>query len=184
VEHNENIDAVKRATVRRTIGKGHDRMSPDQLKFRADEFLRLAQVFLSAYRALPEPWPPIPPCDWPRYFLLCHSMELALKAFLHIKGVSEQEMRKRYGHSLTKLLEAASVHGLLIGERGKRIPQYLNELHMDGWSRYPLPEDKKTAPIASVSYFVPEAERLLHEVMKHISGTDVAGTEFDHASHD
>jgi len=143
-------------------------MSLDQMKFRADEFLTLAQVFLCAYRALPEPLPPIPPYDWPRYLLLCHSMELALKAFLHMKGVSEQDMRRRYGHSLTKLLEAASGHGLIIGERGKHIPQYLNQLHIDGWSRYPQPEDKKTAPIASVSYFAPEAERLIHEVAKHI----------------
>jgi hypothetical protein len=159
-------------------------MSLDKMKFRADEFLKLAQVFLNAYRALPEPWAPIPPYDWPRYLLLCHSMELALKAFLHIKGVSEQEMRKRYGHSLTKLLEAASSHGLVIGERGKRIPQYLNELHMDGCSRYPLPEDKKTAPIASVSYFAPEAARLLHEVAKHIPGAVVAETELERAARD
>jgi hypothetical protein len=146
-------------------------MSRSKVEIRANEFWELAEVFLQAYDQIREPWLPIPPRDWPRYFLLCHSVELALKAFLHMKGVSEREMRGRqYGHSLAKLFEAASNHGLDISERARLIPHYYNDLHMDGWSRYPMPEDKKTAPIAYVATFAREAKHLLREVAKHVPG--------------
>lgn len=100
--------------------------------------------------------------------MLCHSVELALKAFLHVKGVTEPQMKKRYGHSLAKLFEAAEAYGLTIDERTKRISQYLTEIHMDCWSRYPIPEGKSEAPIASVSQFGPLATALLAEVIKHV----------------
>ncbi len=144
-------------------------MARNKIELRAKEFLELAEVFLQAYDQIHEPWFPIPPRDWPRYFLLCHSIELALKAFLHVNGVSEPEMRARHGHSLAKLFEAAATHGLAMSERAKLIPHYYNDLHMDGWSRYPLPEDKKTAPIAYVATFAPEAKSLIREVAVRLS---------------
>ncbi len=145
-------------------------MSRSKVELRANEFLELAEVFLQAYGQIREPWFPIPPRDWPRYFLLCQSMELALKAFLHVNGVDERKMLSQYGHSLAKLFDAASDYGLAISQRARLIPHYYNDLHMEGWSRYPLPEDKKTAPIADVATFAPEAKRLLHEVAKHVPG--------------
>ena len=44
-----------------------------------------AMEFKNAYRAVPE----TPPFSWPRYFLLCHSIELTLKAYLALHGGSE-----------------------------------------------------------------------------------------------
>jgi hypothetical protein len=41
------------------------------------EFLERAEEFYQAYRDLPARSPP----SWPRYFMLCHSIELALKAY-------------------------------------------------------------------------------------------------------
>lgn len=41
-------------------------MPLSQTELRARDFFKLAQVFLQAYRDLREPWPPIPPYDWPR----------------------------------------------------------------------------------------------------------------------
>jgi len=35
--------------------------------------------------------------DWPRYFLLSHSIELALKAFLAARGKTSVELRKEFG---------------------------------------------------------------------------------------
>jgi hypothetical protein len=46
----------------------------------------------------------------PVMYLAGHSIELALKAFLTLKGVALQDLRKHYGHSLREALKAA--HGL------------------------------------------------------------------------
>jgi hypothetical protein len=42
------------------------------------DYLERAKEFMGAFRALPSGNPP----SWPRYFLLCHAIELALKGFL------------------------------------------------------------------------------------------------------
>ncbi len=41
------------------------------------------------------------------YYLYCHSIELFLKAFLLVKGVSKKELKnsKNYGHNLEKILK-------------------------------------------------------------------------------
>jgi hypothetical protein len=49
---------------------------PDTL--RPGDHLRLAEDFLQAYVDLPIR---LPPQSWPRYLMLCHAVELALKAF-------------------------------------------------------------------------------------------------------
>jgi hypothetical protein len=52
------------------------------------DMLERAEEFLEAFRQLPPParrW-----ISWPRYFLLCHSVELGLKAFLVSRGVPRQ----------------------------------------------------------------------------------------------
>lgn len=52
--------------------------------------------------------------EMPIYYLYCHSMELAMKAFLRAKGASDKELRaRRIGHSLAKLWEIclAQHHG-------------------------------------------------------------------------
>lgn len=49
------------------------------------------------------------------YYLYCHSIELALKAFLRIKGVSVIRLsnRRHFGHDLTRLLDGAIALDLL-----------------------------------------------------------------------
>jgi len=41
----------------------------------------------------------------PYYFLLGQSIELSLKAFLLARGMELEELRKKYGHNLKKLLD-------------------------------------------------------------------------------
>lgn len=48
----------------------------------------------------------------PRYYLLGHSTELALKAFLLTNGVSLNELRQQIGHDLEAALEKANAFGL------------------------------------------------------------------------
>jgi hypothetical protein len=52
------------------------------------EYLNFAEQFHNAFHELAERHPT---ASWPRYFLLCHSIELALKAHLLLRGASPEE---------------------------------------------------------------------------------------------
>ena len=45
-------------------------------------------------------------------YLIGHSIELSLKAFLLARGISLKELRVKYGHQLRELLDLACRHGL------------------------------------------------------------------------
>jgi len=48
-----------------------------------------------------------------KYYLVCHSIELSLKAFLLLKGVSKSDIRSRsLGHNLSNILEKCLSLGL------------------------------------------------------------------------
>jgi hypothetical protein len=71
-------------------------------------FLRYARHFLTAAQALPaDPkFSPVP------YYLLCHSIELALKAFVMASGKPLDFVKNQLGHDLQKALKAANDLGL------------------------------------------------------------------------
>ena len=49
----------------------------------------------------------------PAYYLVCHALELALKAFLRGKGLSIAELsNKKLGHNLSAILKRAELQGL------------------------------------------------------------------------
>lgn len=48
----------------------------------------------------------------PQYVLLIHAIELALKGVLLSVGITEDQLRKNYGHNLQKLLREARSQGL------------------------------------------------------------------------
>jgi hypothetical protein len=65
--------------------------------------LERADEFLEAFRQLPAPtrrW-----ISWPRYFLLCHAIELGLKAFLASRGVPSVNLRRDFAHKLDPLMK-------------------------------------------------------------------------------
>jgi hypothetical protein len=73
------------------------------------DYLERAEDFMEAFRALPSGNPP----SWPRYFLLCHAIELALKAFLILRGVSSGTLKSpTFRHNLKQLLAEAVNYGL------------------------------------------------------------------------
>lgn len=81
-----------------------ERMGPLGLQLYAESFLRAAQ-------ALPKPSVPFEPV---RPYLVCHAVELGLKAFLALKGLSMLELSdSSYGHKLIAILEKAEGAGLL-----------------------------------------------------------------------
>mgnify|MGYP006097278469 CR=1 FL=1 len=50
--------------------------------------------------------------DYPYYFCAFQSIELSLKAFLRAKGMTKNEMKGKFGHSIRKLYERAKKEGL------------------------------------------------------------------------
>ncbi len=70
-----------------------------------------ADAYLKAYDALPPPEVPFEPV---RPYLLCHSVELALKAFLSLRGMSMLELAApALAHNLSALFDKATSMSLL-----------------------------------------------------------------------
>ena len=66
----------------------------------------------------------------PRYFLLCHSIELALKAYISShRPSSEEELIAKFGHDLTKLLDEAIKLGLKVSASTESEVHKLTEAH-------------------------------------------------------
>jgi hypothetical protein len=63
-----------------------------------------AEDFLAAARAYA---PGARTGSFVAHFLCCQSVELSLKAFLSLKGMTRQQLRKEMGHNLSKLFDAA-----------------------------------------------------------------------------
>jgi hypothetical protein len=91
-----------------------------------------AAEFERAYHAVP----PTPPPCWPRYFLLCHSIELALKAWLMLHGKSAAKLQKKFGHDLEKLFKLAEQCGLQLTRDTQEAIKCLAEAHIKYWARY------------------------------------------------
>jgi hypothetical protein len=118
--------------------------------------LQRAMEFEKAYYSVPE----TPPFSWPRYFLLCHSIELALKAFLTLHGESESDL-KSAGHDLKKLLKRTERRGLKLTPDTQDAIKRLARAHKEHWARYPK-ED--VAMVFAIEQFEKNATELLQQV--------------------
>ncbi|MGJ5155397.1 hypothetical protein [Bradyrhizobium sp. HKCCYLR1023] len=102
------------------------------------QHLELAEEFLKAFRDLPREGPSGIPVSWPRYFMLCHAIELALKAFLLARGRTVPELRSRpFGHDISALMTEAIGLGLSIGPLARSEIDRLSKAHEEFWHRYP-----------------------------------------------
>lgn len=89
----------------------------------AADFLAAAQAF----QAPENRFSPVP------YYLICHSIELALKAFLFTAGYKKKD-RKKLNHDLEKALEAAEENGLAqyikISKKERKSIKKANKLYL------------------------------------------------------
>jgi hypothetical protein len=124
-----------------------------------------AVEFTVAYGVLTVPRRPQRAPGWPRYFLLSHSIELTLKAFLAARGKTSVELRKEFGHDLKKLLKEAINCGLVIGPDARKDIALLEKAHNHHWARYPK---ENSTPIVAIEEFEKTALELLAQVRKTI----------------
>jgi HEPN domain-containing protein len=130
---------------------------PDTL--RPGDHLRLSEDFYQAFHDLPRRHPPQ---SWPRYFMLCHAVELALKAYLFYRGKTPKELKApKIRHSLKELLTEATNAGLLLSTSAQNDILLMDEAHEEFWHRYPK-EDSK--PVYTIEQFDSPARELLDAV--------------------
>jgi hypothetical protein len=96
------------------------------------------------------------------YYLAAHSVELALKSFLLVRGVSAHDLRGRaYGHNLAALLAASRKRrlGLVVklSERELRIIRLMNDMYSAKELEYRYGGPRVLPPYAEL---VHTAERL------------------------
>jgi hypothetical protein len=136
---------------------------PDTL--RPGDHLRLAEDFYQAFLDLP---PRPPPQSWPRYFMLCHAIELALKAYLAFHGATHKALTERsLRHNLTELLTQATKKGLSLSASAQADINLLQEAHEKYWHRYPKEDGK---PVFTIDQFKRPARELLDSVTAALYG--------------
>jgi hypothetical protein len=74
---------------------------------------------------------------WPVYFLLCHAIELALKAYLAASGVPGKTLRDEIRHDLDRAFKDAQSRGLSPADnRFPELVSWLAPSHLDHSFRY------------------------------------------------
>ena len=135
---------------------------PDIL--RQFDYLERAEQFYEAFGDLPKR----PPPSWPRYFMLCHAIELALKAYLAAHGATAQQLKNsKFKHNLTALLSEAINKGLSLSASAQKDIKDLEEAHQKYWHRYPKEDGK---PVFVIEQFEAAARELLTNVSIALRG--------------
>jgi hypothetical protein len=163
--------------VRRERGKLlHDRLHP------IGKFLRLTLAALAARVPAAKLHAPLlrafnklgadhlhPSISWPRYFLLCHSIELALKAYLAKLGATPEQLKFELGHKLAELVDEAVGKGLRLTPETQDRIKALAKAHSNFWHRYPW-EWENSDGIYVIEQFIRAAHELINEVCKEVHG--------------
>jgi hypothetical protein len=141
---------------------------PDPPFLRSTEFLRMAEQFYRGYVLIPDAFP----LDYAKYFLFCHSIEVALKAYLVHIGYGEEHLRIEFGHDLARLLREAQSRDLGIADDHVWRLSNLAEPHLNFWARYPR-ADWSSGGIAVVKQYEPQVLDLLDAVSQAIYGAPI-----------
>ena len=101
--------------------------------------------------------------------MLCHAIELALKAYLAKLGATPQQLRQlERRHNLNKLLTEAVEKGLHLTTPTQDGIRALAEAHAKFWHRYPRDDGK--IEVFVIEQFIRAAHELIDTVCKEING--------------
>lgn len=129
---------------------------------RPHNFLKLAYDFYNAYKNCPETTPP----NYPKYFLGCHCIELALKSFLLSKGVGIDLVIDK-GHNLESLLDQCIGMGLSVSKNFKTCIPKINEIHNGYWNRYPM---ERSIQVVLLENIDDDLDKLMSDANPHVRG--------------
>jgi hypothetical protein len=131
------------------------------------ELAQRAGEFFRAYKELT----PTPPPSWPRYFLICHAIELALKAYVGARrALTQHELRAEFGYGFAKLLTEAVSLGLALRPDTVRKLALLDEAHKAYWAHYPR---ESGDPVWVIEFFELRVVELLEAVSEAV-GCEIA----------
>jgi hypothetical protein len=137
----------------------------DPNRFAFDYFAH-ADQFYCAFNKAPTFHPSI---SWPRYFLLCHSIELALKAYLAKLGAMPTQLRQLdRRHNLDRLVTEAVEKGLHLTTPTQEGIKALAEAHAKFWHRYPRDDGK--FEVFVIEQFIRAAHELINAVSVEVRG--------------
>src|SRR5260370_11760280 len=112
---------------------------------RAEYYYRVAWEYLAAYDAVAKSKTNGLELTSAKLFLLCHALETAMKGWLILReGISQEKLRKKYGHDLAKLAFSAGQHYPALLQNAKHLDR-LNDSYWGGGTRdyeYPEGEDR------------------------------------------
>jgi HEPN domain-containing protein len=120
-------------------------------------FFSRARQFRRAYEKLPSETE----ADWPKYLLVFHAVELALKAYLIACEVSAEDLKDNFGHDLKKLLDEAV-------NRGLTLPPGCKETIAELGGRFLKPGQAAIPPHIRIRYPLDDAVWTLRQFDPHI----------------
>jgi hypothetical protein len=137
--------------------------------FRALQPLFTAQRFLARGRQFRRVAIPLadmegPEPNWPKYFLLTHAIELAIRAYLAFRkdiGAARPPGPEPANHDLVGLYEQAVICGLKRNTLVTAGLPHISELHEIHYARYPRSEAR---PVALISQYDDLADELFADV--------------------
>ena len=107
----------------------------------AEEYVEGARQLAAPHGGIVHKW------AWPSYHLLCHAIELTLKAYLAASGVPIKTLANHIGHDLELAFRCAQKHGFTPSAAGFwEVGQSLAPYHLDHSFRYGKPHGYVTHP--------------------------------------
>ncbi len=126
--------------------------SEEELRFTTQMLIRYASDYYKAYEALVEKYPKFGDLFPVKYFLVCRSLELAMKAYLRESGLTKQEV-KSHSHDLEKLMKAVQVKGVVFSPIIQETIKFVNLTYRPKDFEYPemgTKEVPELSPLASM----------------------------------
>jgi hypothetical protein len=132
----------------------------------ADRFISRARHFRRAAIPMADMEGPEP--NWPKYFLVTHAIELAIRAFNVFRADLEPPAKgpTPRNHDLVGLYDYAVNNGLPRDPVVTTELPHLSDLHEIHYARYPKAEVK---PVALISHFDDIVEKLFADVERAIA---------------
>lgn len=109
-----------------------------------------------------------PEPNWPKWFLVTHAMELAIKAYIVWRedaNVPAPAAPKPPNHDLVALYDYAVLYGLTRNPQITSDLPHLSDLHQTHYARYPTAAVK---PVALIAQYDDAVDKLFDDVSKAI----------------
>jgi hypothetical protein len=115
-------------------------------------FLILAKEYYSSFLAVNEKYPQLVSQLHTKYFLICHCIELIMKAELRMKGITAKELKSSlFGHDFDKLLVRLYELDIMLDKQSTIQLGIINEYYKTKQFEYPLIGSKSLTPLEKLS---------------------------------